>query len=63
MKRTTSPVLKEILSRIDPEVYAKVSKQMDCKWYQGGDCGKGLPGTPCELKGCVAWEQYEEEKK
>ena len=25
-----------------------------CKWHDGGECKKGLPGTPCEVKGCVA---------
>ena len=40
----------------------RVKKQMTCKWYcNGGDCGKGLPGTPCDLKNCVAWEEYKED--
>jgi hypothetical protein len=39
-----------------------VHKQMICKWFRGGDCGKGLPGTPCEIKGCVAWGKYKEEE-
>ena len=40
------------------------NKMMACKWFRnGGKCGKGLPGTPCELEGCVAWEHSEEEKK
>lgn len=40
------------------------NKMMACKWFRnGGECGKGLPGTPCELEGCVAWEHSEEEKK
>lgn len=39
-----------------------IRKQISCKWFHGGDCGKGLPGTHCELKGCVAWEEYKERK-
>lgn len=40
------------------------NKMMACKWFRnGGECGKGLPGTPCELEGCVAWEHSVEEKK
>ena len=45
------------------ELYEKVKKQMSCKWYcNGGDCGKGLPGTPCDIVGCVAWELNEDFK-
>ena len=52
----------EIAKRASQETYERVKKQMSCKWYcNGGDCGKGLPGTPCELTGCVAWEQYKED--
>lgn len=25
-----------------------------CFYHQDGNCNKGLPGTPCEVKGCVA---------
>lgn len=32
-------------------------KAMLCKWYSAGECKKGLPGTKCELSGCVAWEE------
>lgn len=40
------------------------NKMVTCKWFRnGGECGKGLPGTPCELEGCVAWEHSEEDKK
>ena len=39
------------------------NKMMACKWFRNGsECGKGLPGTPCELEGCVAWEHSEEDK-
>lgn len=27
----------------------------DCAYYDGGFCSKGLPGTLCEIKGCVAF--------
>jgi hypothetical protein len=27
----------------------------DCEWYRNGDCGKGLPGTPCDIYGCVVY--------
>jgi len=53
----------ELLARIPEETKQRVAKQMSCKWYRGGDCGKGLPDTPCILKGCVAWEEYKEESK
>jgi hypothetical protein len=47
----------------NPERYERVKKQMSCKWYHnGGDCGKGLPGTPCNIIGCVAWELNEDFK-
>lgn len=26
----------------------------DCIYYEDGDCRKGLPGTPCDVVGCVA---------
>ena len=29
-----------------------------CVWFRDGDCGKGLPGMPCELNGCVAWTDH-----
>ena len=52
----------EIAKRASQETYERVRKQMTCKWYRnGGECGKGLPGTPCELAGCVAWEEYKED--
>lgn len=47
----------EIAKHISQETYDRVKKQMSCKWcYNGGDCGKGLPGTPCSLSDYVAWE-------
>lgn len=51
----------ELLARVPEEIKQKVAKQMTCKWFRGGDCGKGLPGTPCEVVGCVAWEHYKED--
>lgn len=54
----------DITARIPQETLDRVRKQMSCKWYcNGGECGKGLPGTPCELVGCVAWEENKEDKK
>lgn len=42
----------------------KVEKAITCKWFRSGDeCGKGLPGTPCEVVGCVAWEHYKKEQR
>lgn len=60
MKR--NKLFDKIVARIPKETMERVHKQMSCKWYcNGGDCGKGLPGTPCILEGCVAWEEYKEE--
>lgn len=54
--------LKEFLAKIPKETMDRVKKQMSCKWLRYGDeCGKGLPGTPCGVTGCVAWEEYENE--
>lgn len=48
--------------------YEDLEQCEKCKWLRNGDeCGKGLPGTPCEIVGCVAceivervaWEHYE----
>ena len=51
----------ELLARVPEETKRIVEKQMTCKWLRNGEeCGKGLPGTPCIVKGCVAWEHYEE---
>jgi len=48
--------LKERLASIPQEEYERTKKQMTCSYYfNGGDCSKGLPGTPCILEGCVAW--------
>ncbi len=27
----------------------------DCRYFRDGNCSKGLPGTPCERKGCMAY--------
>lgn len=48
----------ELVVRIPQEMKDRVWKEMSCKWYRSGDCGKGLPGTPCDIVGCVAWEEY-----
>lgn len=36
---------------------SEIPREMLCRWYCAGNCEKGLPGTKCELKGCVAWEE------
>ena len=28
--------------------------EVKCAWFSNGNCLKGLPGTKCEVKGCVA---------
>ncbi len=28
--------------------------KVKCAWYWKGYCNKGLPGTKCEVKGCIA---------
>ena len=33
----------------------------DCKWNDGVFCKKGLPGTPCDIYGCVAYTKKEED--
>lgn len=54
----------ELLARVPEETKRRVEKQMTCKWLQNGEeCGKGLPGTPCEVVGCVAWEHYDKEEQ
>ena len=63
-KRKINPLFEELLKSVPQEVKDRVEKVMTCKWLRNGDeCGKGLPRTPCELEGCVAWEYYKEEKK
>ena len=52
----------ELVAKIPEETMRRVEKQMSCKWFRnGGECGKGLPGTPCEIVGCVAWQYYKED--
>ncbi len=34
-----------------------------CKWYDLGCCAKGLPGTPCERKDCMAYYPKESEER
>lgn len=63
-KRKVNPLFEELVRNIPEETKRKVEKAMTCKWLRNGDeCGKGLPGTPCEVVGCVAWEHYKEEQK
>lgn len=60
-KRKINPLFEELVKNVPEETKRMVEKQMTCKWLQWGECGKGLPGTPCIVKGCVAWEYYEED--
>ena len=61
-KRKINPLFEELVKNVPEETKRLVEKQMSCKWLRNGEeCGKGLPGTPCVVKGCVAWEHYEED--
>lgn len=61
-KRKLNPLFEELVKNIPEETKRRVEKAMTCKWLRNGDeCGKGLPGTPCEVNGCVAWEHYKED--
>lgn len=52
------------LRTIFQRAYEPAEKRMTCKWLRNGEeCGKGLTGTPCEVKGCVAWEHYDKEEQ
>lgn len=53
MKRNSTKI-REFLSRIPEDVYERTRKAMTCKWHDGGECKKGLPGTPCDVKSCIA---------
>lgn len=58
-KRKINPLFEELVKNVPEEIKRMVEKQMSCKWLRNGDeCGKGLPGTSCIVKGCVAWEEY-----
>ena len=61
MKARNNKAIYEILSRVKPDDYSRARRALTCKWYNGGDCMKGLPGTPCEPNGCVAWTEKEDE--
>lgn len=63
-KRKISPFYEQLLKTITPEMKARVEKQMTCFYYfNGGDCSKGLPGTPCILEDCVAWRLHPDFEK
>lgn len=63
MKRNNR-LSKELLDNAPEETKRRAEKAITCKWFRSGDgCGKGLPGTPCEVDGCVAWEHYKEEQR
>ena len=64
MIRKHNPLFEELLKKVPEETKRRTEKAMTCKWLRNGDeCGKGLPGTPCEVVGCVAWEEFEKEDK
>ena len=63
-KRKINPLFEELVKNVPQEVKDRVEKVMTCKWLTNGDeCGNGLPGTPCEVEGCVAWELHEDFKQ
>lgn len=63
-KRKINPLFEEMVKNVPQEVKDRVEKVMACKWLRNGnECGKGLPGTPCDPDGCVAWEHYKEDEK
>ncbi len=35
----------------------------DCQFFSDGNCAFGLPGTPCERKGCMAYYPKESEER
>ena len=58
MKRNR--LFEELLANVPEETKRKVEKAMTCAYYyNGGDCAKGLLGTPCKVVGCVAWREKE----
>lgn len=60
-KRKIMPFYKEMLKQCPQEIKDRVEKMMTCAYLVNGDeCSKGLPGTPCEIEGCVAWRHYKE---
>ena len=61
MKR--NKLFDELSARVPNETYERVKKQMTCAYFNGGDCSKGLPGTPCILEGCVAWRLHSDFEK
>jgi len=40
----------------------KVLDTDKCRWKDGYYCKKGLPGTICNIVGCVAYSEKEDEK-
>lgn len=45
----------EIVERYMKDSLDLDKKQMRCFYYDNDRCKKGLPGTPCEIEGCVAY--------
>ena len=60
-KRKINPLLVELIKNVPEDVMRKIEKSMSCLYLTNGDeCSKGLPGTPCDPDGCVAWRKREE---
>lgn len=54
-----SPALfDEILKRVDPEVYAQVSRAVDCAYLKAGQCS--ISKRDCNPKGCKKWKHYKD---
>jgi hypothetical protein len=49
--------LEELGSFIDslPKEKHERLPNINCVWYKDGECKKGLPGTKCDVVGCVAY--------
>lgn len=55
-KRKINPFYKEALEQCPQEIKDRVERMMACAYLVNSDeCSKGLPGTPCEVGGCLAW--------
>ena len=60
-KRKINPLFERLLKDVPQEIKDRVDKQMTCLYLiNGNECSKGLPGTPCEVVGCVAWRHYKD---
>lgn len=46
--------LKDFIDSLPKEKHERLPKDIECIWYKDGECKKGLPGTKCDVIGCVA---------